>query len=920
MRALRRGLGGGLLLALGLATGCASGQVVPEPPLADCDMDGFARVLQPLAVASGEARAFWLDARHIRWPGMPAEGTYRLYHSASGQLRTLPGAAVAGADGMVELMARSAALDAAVAERFAWVPGGAELSLPSSAQASLAELLRSQLLIVREDAGGRVRDVTALQPAGALDALYAAAAQPEALTLGAQPQERHTDFALWAPTARAVSLCLYPDANAPAEALLPMQADPLTGAWTAQRKGNLHGRYYTFLVDVFVRGVGLVRNRVTDPYALSLSANSRRGFVADLQHPELAPPGWWDKRGRVLPESPVDLVIYELHVRDFSIGDASVPADRRGTYLAFAEADTDGVRHLRALAQAGVTDVHLLPVFDIATIPEVGCVTPNPSGAPDGEAQQAAVAAVKDRDCYNWGYDPFHFTAPEGSYATDPDDGAARILEFRAMVQGLHRLGLRVGMDVVYNHTSASGQNERSVLDRIVPGYYQRYDLAGRVERSTCCENTATENAMMARLMIDSVVTWAREHRIDSFRFDLMGHQPRAAMQELKARVDAATGRRIDLLGEGWNFGEVANGARFVQASQLSLPGTGIATFSDRLRDAARGGGCCDGGNDLVIRQGWLNGLHYAPNASAVGRFGRDDLLRAADLMRVGLAGSVRDYRLVNRLGAEVELAALDYAGQPAGYVAEPTEVVNYVENHDNPTLYDLNAYKLARPIGAEERARVQVLGAAVVAFSQGIAYLHAGQEILRSKSMDRNSYDSGDWFNRVDWSYQQNFFGSGLPPAWDNQSNWHLMRPLLADASIRPAPGTIRWTRDAVLDLLRIRSGTTLLRLRSAADIRARLSFPDAGPQQLGSVLVGHVDGEDYPGAAFRELMYFINADVAARELSLPAQAGKPWVLHPLLASPEAADPRPREQAQVDVATGRFHLPPRTALVYVLE
>ncbi len=160
----------------------------------------------------------------------------------------------------------------------------------------------------------------------------------------------------------------------------------------------------------------------------------------------------------------------------------------------------------------------------------------------------------------------------------------------------LHRAGLRVGMDVVYNHTFASGQKEKSVLDRVVPGYYHRLDAAGAVTQSTCCDNTATENAMMAKLMVDSAVLWAKHYRMDSFRFDLMGHQPRAAMERLQSAVNMATGRDVQLIGEGWNFGEVENGARFVQASQLSLNGSGIGTFSDRARDAARGGSAGDAG------------------------------------------------------------------------------------------------------------------------------------------------------------------------------------------------------------------------------------------------------------------------------------------------------------------------------------
>jgi pullulanase-type alpha-1,6-glucosidase len=670
-----------------------------------------------------------------------------------------------------------------------------------------------------------------------------------------------------------------------------------------------------------VDGVGLVRNRVTDPYAVSLTTDSRRAYVADLRAPRLAPPGWEEARppGRV--PAPVDAVIYELHVRDFSVGDATVPPGWRGKYLAFTAADSDGMRHLRELAAAGVTDVHLLPVFDFGSVPERGCVTPSPTGAPDGESQQRAVADVRGVDCFNWGYDPVHYTAPEGSYATDPADGAVRILEFRRMVQALHRAGLRVGMDVVYNHTYAAGQDRFSVLDRIVPGYYHRLDAAGRVETSTCCANTATEHRMMAKLMIDSVVTWARDHGIDSFRFDLMGHQPRAVMEALQAQVNAATGREVLLIGEGWNFGEVADGARFVQASQLSLAGSGIGTFSDRARDAIRGRG--DGGDVTrqVSVQGYVNGLHYAPNGGAAAAGSGEELLRAADMVRVGLAGSLRRYVMETHDGRRQPLERIAYGGsQPAGYADAPGEVVNYFENHDNQTLYDLNAFKLPTDTPAAERARVQVLAAALNAFSQGIAYFHAGSELLRSKSMDRNSFDSGDWFNRLDWTGQDNFFGTGLPPDWDNASSWNLMRPRLADARLRPSPADIQWTRAAFGDLLRIRASSTLFRLRGAADVQARLRFLNTGPRQVPTVIAGHLLGTGYPGAGFRELLYLVNVDVVPHALTLPGERRKRYVLHPVHRAAGAADRRASELAGYEPRAGRFTVPARTAVVFVVE
>ena len=427
---------------------------------------------------------------------------------------------------------------------------------------------------------------------------------------------------------------------------------------------------------------------------------------------------------------------------------------------------------------------------------------------------------------------------------------------------------------------------------------------------------------MMARLMIDSAVVWARDHRIDSFRFDLMGHQPRAAMQRLQKAVNQATGRHIHLIGEGWNFGEVADGRRFVQASQLSLEGSGIGTFNDRLRDAVRGGRFNDAGAEQLINQGYVSGLHVNRNESAAAaqRGTREDLLVAADLIRVGLAGSIRNYVLENHRGERVPLEQIPYGRDPAGYVSQPGEVVNYVENHDNQTLFDNLVFKLPLDTPPDERARVQTLANAIMLLSQGIAYVHAGQELLRSKSMDRNSYDSGDWFNRIDWTGQDNHFGTGLPPREDNLSNWPFMQPFLARAAdIKPRPRDINFTRDAFLDMLRIRAGTTLLRLRSAADIQARLRFHNTGPDQVSTVLVGHLQGRGYAGAGFAELLYLVNVDKLAQTLKLDALRGRNWVLHPVQAAQAAADARAKA-ASVDRATGRFEVPARTAVVFVVH
>jgi pullulanase/glycogen debranching enzyme len=910
-------LGLAAVLAAALSTGHASRQA-----LAACNAES-GQTLRRAAAAElpADARGHWLGEGRLLWAGltaMPDGARFRLYHSRVGGLSALPGQPVGGADAVLPLQALGAHRPGGSA---AWVGPGQRLALDTAALRRLPELLRGQLLLVREDARGRVLDATHLQPGPLLDELYAAAEQ--AGELGVSLDARQTRFKLWAPTARRVLLCRYAGAEAAAAEVLPLRRDAATGLWSLQGPGSWRGGYYSYLVELQVRGLGRVLNRVTDPYSVSLNADSRRSYIADLADPALKPPGWDALRPPARVRGNTDMVVYELHVRDFSRDDAAVPADKRGRYEAFAESGSLGMQHLRRLSAAGLTDVHLLPVFDIASVPERGCAVPAvPAAAGDSEAQQAAVAAVAARDCFNWGYDPFHFNAPEGSYASDANDGARRVLEFRRMVQALAGAGLRTGMDVVYNHTAAAGQHPQSVLDRIVPDYYQRYDAAGRIERSTCCDNTATERRMMGKLMLDSVLLWAREYRIASFRFDLMAHQPRALMEQLQARLRAEIPYPVPLIGEGWNFGEVANGARFVQASQLSLNGTGIATFSDRGRDALRGGGASDGGADMVRRQGWLNGLFYAPNhlGGVGGAATREQLLRSADLLRVGLAGSLRDYELQTFDGSVTRLAQIDYAGQPAGYVSAPGEVVNYADNHDNQTLFDLNALRLPQDTPREERARAQLLGMAVTAFSQGVAYFHAGIETLRSKSLDRNSYDSGDWFNRIDWRLEDNFFATGLPPKADNAAHYEWMRPVLANPLIKPEPAQIRWTAAAFADLLRIRASSTLFRLDSAAAVQQRLRLHNTGPAQIPTLLVGELDGRGLEGAGFERLLYFINAAPEAASLELPAARGLAYALHPVHLAPEAADRRPLEQARFEPASGRFLIPGRTALVYALR
>jgi pullulanase/glycogen debranching enzyme len=852
--------------ALSLATLIIGAALAPLAQAASdaCDAP-HQTVLRPPA-AQVDASAVWLDAARLVWPGSDGRGEYFL-KSGSGQIRLAP--------------ANGAAAEIPV--QFRYLPAGPVFTLPD--RTSLKDALRGELLLVQSVDGQAVAS-TRIQHAAALDALYGAAAGIG--DFGVTVSSDRTAFKVWAPTALDVKLCLFKDSQGKSAAEVPMQRDPGTGAWSVALPRSLAGQYYSYMVEVQSERDGLVRNLVADPYAVSAGADSQRAYIADLDAPALKPAGWDRHKAPATVKRNTDMVIYELHVRDFSINDPSVPAGHRGKYMAFTDGASHGMRHLKALARAGMTDIHLLPVFDYGSVPETNCVTPQPSGAPDSESQQAATQKVKEEDCFNWGYDPVLYSAPEGSFSSNAHDGAARVRELRAMVMALHKAGLRVGMDVVYNHTFRAGQDRKSVLDRIVPGYYHRLNEKGVIERSTCCDNTATENLMMGKLMVDSAVLWTRHYKMDSFRFDLMGHQPRKVMEDLQKAVDRAAGKPVQLIGEGWNFGEVADGKRFVQASQLSLNGSGIGTFSDRARDAVRGGGAGDNGRNMIERKGFVTGATGA------------ELQRAADMVKVGLAGSVRSYPAT---------AKLMYGDQPAAYGSEPGEVVNYVENHDNQTLFDINVMKLPVDTTTADRARVQMVAAAINAFSQGVAYYHAGIDTLRSKSLDRNSFNSGDWFNRIDWTYQDNYFGTGLPPKDDNGADWPLMKPFLANPAIKPAQADIAFARDVFRDLLAIRASTTLFRLHSSAEIAKRLAF-HASP---AAVIAASIDGKGYPGAKFKAVHYIVNADTQPHSMTVKALQGKQLRLHPA----HRADPMVK-QASFASATGTLSVPARTAVVFV--
>ena len=961
-----------------------------------CTLDTTA-ALPPVA-GSEEQRAYWVTPTILAWPlsllprgmdrevvvtdaGDPLPGSglaLRLITAPDGGAAAIHGR-ILGADGMPtptvtplrivgnlpgEVLAAHPHLEGYIALSATDAAGTPLLDDDAVASALTGQVAVAQYVGVPDPteaadvSDARLDAFTGVQTAILLDYLYAEAATRAELGVtftGGLPS-----FALWAPTAQAVTLLTWetgdPLGSVP-EVPGPPRRTPAVrtgdGRWVVanhpdspadaaasapgggpdpSRPGAPIGAgcQYLWEVRVYVPSTRRVEtNVVTDPYSTALTTDSTRSVAVDLADPRLAPEQWATTRAPAVRNDSARS-IYELHLRDFSAADGTVPPELRGTYRAFTVAGSAGVRHLAELARAGMNTIHLLPTFDIATIPEHRGSQRHPD-IPDGAHpasadQQAAIAEVADHDAYNWGYDPLHWGAPEGSYATEGhQDGGARVVEFREMVGALHDLGLQVVLDQVYNHTAACGQDPRSVLDRVVPGYYHRLDAVGRVTSSTCCANTATENALCARLMVDSVVRWARWYRVDGFRFDLMGHHPRAVMERVRAALDELTleadgvdGRSIYLYGEGWNFGEVAGNALFVQATQGQLDGTGIGAFNDRLRDAVHGGGAFD--PDHRVFQGFGTGLLTQPSGLDHRGWNEQsaDLAHRTDLVRLGLAGNLKDYVMTISDGSVRRGIDLIHNGAPAAFASHPQENVNYVDAHDNETLYDLLAYKLPQGMPVAERVRMNTVCLATVALAQSPAFWCAGTELLRSKSLDRDSYNSGDWFNAIDFTGQSNGFGRGLPPASRNEGSWGIQGPLLQDDWLRPSPEEIAAACSQALDLLRLRASTPLFALGSARLIQDKLSFPGSGfgaPAGVIAMLIDDTRGGCDVDPELDAVLVVFNASGQTLTQPLPELAGRDFRLCPI--QTEGADEVVRRTG-FDRASGTISVPARTVAVLV--
>ncbi len=561
--------------------------------------------------------------------------------------------------------------------------------------------------------------------------------------LGVRYTRRAAQFRLWAPDADMAWVVFYRDGLGGEPAGVWEMKPSAKGTWVHREAGDWHGVYYTFRVR---RGEEL--QEAVDPYAFAVGANGQRGMVVDLARTN---PAGWARDRRPVCKSALDAVIYEVHVRDATIH-ASAGATHAGKFLGLAERGlrtpkglAAGLDHLREL---GVTHIHLLPMFDYASVDET-------------------KPAKKQ---YNWGYDPLNYNTPEGSYATDATDGAVRILEFKELVQALHRAGLRVVMDVVYNHTYQGGE---SWFHRLVPGYYHRQDAQGGFSNGSGCGNeVASDRSMVRRYMVDSLVYWAREYHVDGFRFDLMGLHDLDTMKAIRAALDRVD-RSILLYGEGWTGGDspLPYERRAMKTNVAKLDR--VAAFSDNVRDAIKG---------TVMDHaagGFVQGAPGCENA-----------------IKFGVVAATRHRQVAYPAGDA-------WRGPWAG---EPWRCVTYNSCHDNHALWDKLALA-AKDEPEATRLRMNRLAAAIVLTSQGISFLHAGEEFARTKKGVENSYNKPDAINAIDWRRKDKHADLAA-----------YYRGLIA-----------------------LRRATPEFRLPSAAEIRKRLAFlPVAQPGVVAYVIAG--------------------------------------------------------------------------------
>ena len=509
--------------------------------------------------------------------------------------------------------------------------------------------------------------------------------------LGLTYSPKAATFKIWAPTANAAKLNLYKsDLGGTAIRSINMNKGE-NGIWQITVAENLKNSYYTFQVNIG----NTWSEEVVDPYAKACGTNGLRAQVIDLK--ETNPVGWAQDKSPNFSVSnkQTDAVIYELHVRDASIHESS-GIKNKGKFLGLAEVGTKnsagqstGLSHIKEL---GVTHVHLLPFYDYNSVDET-------------------KAAVQ----YNWGYDPVNYNIPEGSYSTNPADGKVRIKELKELIKTMHSNGLRIIMDVVYNHTALTKNANFNIL---VPDYYYRKRADGSFSDASSCGNeTASDNAMFQKFMIESVVYWVNEYHIDGFRFDLMGIHDIETMNLISDTLHKIK-PSIVLYGEGWTSSSspLPEEKRALKKNAAQL--NGIAVFSDDMRDGIKG-----------------SVFNIDDRGFATGNIGN------SESVKFGIVAAGKH--------PQINYSKVNYSKEP--YTASPAGLINYADCHDNNILWDKIALSF-KEASVAERTKMHELAYAIVLTAQGASFLHAGTEFLRTKNGVENSFDKGDIVNGIDW------------------------------------------------------------------------------------------------------------------------------------------------------------------------
>lgn len=859
-----------------------------------------------LPVSVEGASAHWIDEKTILWNGNA--NMLKLLHSSTAALEQIDSDTATDSNS-VNLQATTLNdSQKAIAPHLQDWPAFTH----SMSNAEVKSLLKGQLVLANTDSDGKVLSATAVQAAKVLDDLYTKGSNDaDEATLGATyNSDGSITLAVWAPTAQSVKLKVRGGDT------FDMNSDDATGVWSVNVDGALDRQYYRYEVMAYhplTRQIETVE--ASDPYSVNASTNGRFSQLVNLSDADLKPSGWDDHLVPTI-ENFEDAVILEAHVRDFSVTDETVSQANRGKYLAFTETDSNAVQYLKTLKESGLTHLHLLPLNDIGTIKEdsasrveltdtVGQLCAINSNAPVCGVQsndavlkdvlesydststdaQALVQSIRGYDGFNWGYDPHHFNAPEGSYSSDAES-VNRIVEMRAMIQALHQLGLRVALDVVYNHTTASGLYDNSVFDKIVPGYYHRYDEnSGSLIQSTCCENTASEHKMFDKFVIDSLVLWAKEYKYDSFRFDIMGHMPKQLLLDSRDAVLAVDPDNY-FYGEGWNWGEVVDNRLFEQATQNNLADTEIGTFNDRSRDTIR--------------------------AAALFRYTVN--LADQDHIRLGMAGTLKDFMLVDNHGNEKPGSSFSQSS----YAGDPADIINYVSKHDNRTLWDEMQYHLSADTTLSNRVRMQNMAAAMPLISQGIPFFQLGADMIRSKSLDRNSYDSGDWFNKVDYTANTNNWNVGLPLAEDNQDRWEQISALIANENSAAKTSDIQFASGVFKEFMQMRHSSKLFRLTNEADIKARVGFQNAGSGQTPGLIVMSIDdgiGLTDLDSAFDAIVIVVNGSSETQSHTVNTASG--FELHSVQQNSVDSVVKGASFTQGN-SNGTFNVPALTTAIFV--